>query len=201
MPKPLPSRAVVWRAQQPSAAWCRVGRPSPLRRHPREPCTVRQPGLLEGRLVGLTSVSANGILGVQIGQYVKAGTELAALASLPRVYVTANLKETQLTRMRPGQRAEVSVYAYPDHPLVGKVESFAPGSGTEFSLLPPDNASGNFTKIVQRVPVRIRRPRAGPLARLLRPGLSVTVDTRDKGEAVHADGIVALRPRKPASAW
>jgi membrane fusion protein, multidrug efflux system len=65
----------------------------------------------------------------QIGQYVKSGNELASLVPLPRVYVTANFKETQLTRMRPGQHAEVSIDAYPDHPLIGKVESFAPGSG------------------------------------------------------------------------
>jgi membrane fusion protein, multidrug efflux system len=137
----------------------------------------------------------------QIGQYVKSGTELASLVPLPRVYVTANFKETQLTRMRPGQHAEVSIDAYPDHPLIGKVESFAPGSGAEFSLLPPDNATGNFTKIVQRVPVRIKLPRADPLARLLRPGLSVivTVDTREKGEAVAADGIVGAAEAKPAA--
>ena len=119
----------------------------------------------------------------QVGQYVKPGTELLSLVPLPRVYVTANFKETQLTQMRPGQRAEVSVDAYPDHPLAGRIDSFAPASGAQFSLLPPDNATGNFTKIVQRVPVRIALPREGPLARLLRPGLSVTVtvDTRDQG--------------------
>ncbi len=119
----------------------------------------------------------------QVGQYVKPGTELLSLVPLPRVYVTANFKETQLTRMRPGQRAEVSVDAYPDHRLIGKIESFAPASGAEFSLLPPDNATGNFTKIVQRVPIRIALPSKEPLARLLRPGLSVTVtvDTRERG--------------------
>src|SRR5579871_6103583 len=104
----------------------------------------------------------------QIGQYVKPGTELLSLVPLPHVYVTANFKETQLTRMRPGQPVEISVDAYPDHPLTGKVESFAPASGAEFSLLPPDNATGNFTKIVQRVPVRIALPKNGPLAGLLR---------------------------------
>ena len=85
--------------------------------------------------------------------------------------------------MRPGQLAEVSVDAYPDLPLQGRIESFAPASGSQFSLLPPDNATGNFTKIVQRVPVRIALPAASPLAGLLRPGLSVTVtvDTREGG--------------------
>ena len=99
-------------------------------------------------------------------------------------------------------RAEVSVDAYPDHPLTGRIDSFAPASGAQFSLLPPDNATGNFTKIVQRVPVRIALPREGPLARLLRPGLSVnvTIDTRDQGETIAADGIVGTAEAKPAAA-
>jgi len=127
----------------------------------------------------------------QTGQYVKAGTQLLSLVPLPKVYVTANFKETQLTLMRPGQPAEVSVDAYPDRVIQGTVESFAPGSGAEFSLLPPDNATGNFTKIVQRVPVRIALPADGPLAALLRPGLSVTVtvDTRAAGDTT-ADGDI-----------
>jgi membrane fusion protein (multidrug efflux system) len=127
----------------------------------------------------------------QTGQYVKPGTQLASLVPLPQVYVTANFKETQLTLMRPGQPAEVSVDAYPDQTIIGRVDSFAPGSGAEFSLLPPDNATGNFTKIVQRVPVRIALPADGPLAALLRPGLSVTVtvDTRKAGDTV-ADGAI-----------
>src|SRR5215467_4628183 len=118
----------------------------------------------------------------QVGQYVKPGTQLLSLVPLPHVFVTANFKETQLTNMRLGQRAEVSVDAYPDHPIGGWVESFAPGSGAQFSLLPPDNATGNFTKIVQRVPVRIALPEDAPIAKLLRPGLSVTV-TVYTGEA------------------
>jgi membrane fusion protein (multidrug efflux system) len=132
----------------------------------------------------------------QVGQYVKPGTQLLSLVPLPRVYVTANFKETQLTRMRPGQIAQVAVDAYPDVRLEGRVESFAPGSGAEFSLLPPDNATGNFTKIVQRVPVRIALPANGPLARLLRPGLSVTVtvDTHEGG-----DGAVATANAQSAT--
>jgi membrane fusion protein (multidrug efflux system) len=127
----------------------------------------------------------------QVGQYVRAGMQLLAVVPLPKVYVTANFKETQLTRMRPGQPVEVSVDAYPDQPLTGRVESFAPASGAQFSLLPPDNATGNFTKIVQRVPVRIALPADGPLATLLRPGLSVTVtvDTHAEGDAVVDGGI------------
>ena len=136
----------------------------------------------------------------QIGQYVKPGTQLLSLVPLPRVYVTANFKETQLTRMRPGQPAEISVDAYPDRPLHGQVESFAPGSGAQFSLLPPDNATGNFTKVVQRVPVRIAVPADEPLLRLLRPGLSVTVtvDTRREGTVEAGDGIVGAAHAGPA---
>src|SRR5437763_3161608 len=137
----------------------------------------------------------------QVGQYVKPGTQLLSLVPLPRVYITANFKETQLTRIRPGQTAQISVDAYPDQPLQGRVESFAPGSGAQFSLLPPDNATGNFTKIVQRVPVRISVPADGPLARLLRPGLSVTVtvDTRREGAAEASDGILGAAHAEPAS--
>src|SRR5437762_4604174 len=122
----------------------------------------------------------------QVGQYVKPGTQLLSLVPLPHVYVTANFKETQLTRMRPGQPAEISVDAYPDRPLHGQVESFAPGRGPQFSLLPPDNATGNFTKLVQRVPVRIALAASGPMAGLLRPGLSVTVTIDTRGDD---DGI------------
>jgi len=123
-------------------------------------------------------VTGNG--SAEPGQYVKPGEQLMVVVPLPSVYVTANFKETQLTHMRPGQPAEILVDAYPDHPIRGRVESFAPASGAEFSLLPPDNATGNFTKIVQRVPVRIWVPTGGPLAHLLRPGLSVTVTVDTK---------------------
>ena len=117
----------------------------------------------------------------QVGQYVKPGTQLLSLVPLPQVHVTANFKETQLTRMRPGQFAEITVDAYPEDKLIGRIESFAPASGAQFSLLPPDNATGNFTKIVQRVPVRIKVPPEIARAGLLRPGLSVVVEvhTRD----------------------
>src|SRR6266446_3024010 len=130
----------------------------------------------------------------QVGQYVKPGTQLLSLVPLLQVYVTANFKETQLTRMRPGQVAEVSVDAYPDMTLEGRVESFAPASGAQFSLLPPDNATGNFTKIVQRVPVRIALPASGPLAGLLRPGLSVTVTIDTRG--TEGDGLVGAAQAK-----
>jgi len=134
----------------------------------------------------------------QVGQYVKAGTQLLSLVPLSRVYVTANFKETQLTNLRPGQLALVSVDAYPDLMLDGRIESFAPASGAQFSLLPPDNATGNFTKIVQRVPLRIALPANSPLTGRLRPGLSVTVtvDTRDAG---NGDGLVGAAQAKSSN--
>ena len=138
----------------------------------------------------------------QVGQYVKPGTQLLSLVPLPKVYVTANFKETQLTRMRVGQKAEISIDAYPDRPLKGRIESFAPASGAQFSLLPPDNATGNFTKIVQRVPVRIAVPADASLAGLLRPGLSVTVtvDTRTHGDAQASAGLLGSAQAQPAAA-
>jgi membrane fusion protein (multidrug efflux system) len=117
--------------------------------------------------------------GVRVGQYVKAGSQLLSLVPTD-VHVVANFKETQLDRMRPGQEVAISVDAFPSEKLIGTVESFAPASGAEFSLLPEENATGNFTKIVRRVPVRIKLPEENPLHGLLRPGLSVVVevDTR-----------------------
>jgi membrane fusion protein (multidrug efflux system) len=130
--------------------------------------------------------------GVQAGQYVKAGSTLLSIVPLPNVYVVANFKETQLARMRPGQPVEITVDAYPDQKLSGQVESFAPASGSQFSLLPPENATGNFTKIVQRVPVRIAVPANSALAGLIRPGLSVTasVDTHGAGSGLAQSTVV-----------
>ncbi|HEV2000797.1 MAG TPA: HlyD family secretion protein, partial [Xanthobacteraceae bacterium] len=123
----------------------------------------------------------DGILGnksVETGDYVGPGKRLFALVPVGDIYVDANFKETQLTNIRPGQPAKVVLDADPNHPLEGVVDSFAPASGALFSLLPPENATGNFTKIVQRIPVRIRIKSGAE--RLLIPGLSVvvTVDTR-----------------------
>ena len=118
---------------------------------------------------------------MQPGQYVQTGTRLLALVPLDSAYVEANFKETQLGALKPGQRVSISVDAYSDKPIQGRVESFAPASGSQFSLLPPENATGNFTKIVQRVPVRIKVPPEVARAGILRPGLSVVVEvhTRD----------------------
>ncbi|MDB5411122.1 MAG: hemolysin, partial [Rhodospirillales bacterium] len=118
--------------------------------------------------------------GVRLGQYVKAGTQLLAVVPLSQSYIVANFKETQLTRMQPGQPVQIRVDAFPDRKFEGHVESVSPASGSQWSIMPPENATGNFTKIVQRVPVRIAVPSDGPDAAQLRPGLSVTVsvDTR-----------------------
>ena len=103
----------------------------------------------------------DGVIGnraVQTGDYVQTGQRLASLVPLDEVYVNANFKETQLAHLRPGQTVSIAVDALPEHTIQGTVESFSPASGSVFSLLPPDNATGNFTKIVQRLPVRIRVP-------------------------------------------
>jgi membrane fusion protein (multidrug efflux system) len=117
---------------------------------------------------------------LRVGQYVQAGTQLMAVVPLHEVYVVANYKETQLTHVRPGQRVEISVDTYPEDDVHGVVDSIAPASGQEFALLPPDNATGNFTKIVQRIPVKIMLTQESRQKDVLRPGMSVepTIDTR-----------------------
>ena len=132
-----------------------------------------------------------GILGnraVEIGAYVQPGTRLGALVPLSTVHIDANFKETQLGLLRPGQKVVIEVDAVKDREIPGRVESIAPASGAMFSLLPPENATGNFTKIVQRVPVRIRIDPEIVQEGLLRPGMSVVVriDSRDQPAAVHA---------------
>jgi membrane fusion protein (multidrug efflux system) len=120
-----------------------------------------------------------GARSLRVGQYVQAGTQLMAVVPLDAVYVVANFKETQLTHMRNGQPVELYVDSFHSNRLRGRVDSLSPASGLEFALLPPDNATGNFTKIVQRVPVKIVLDDKA-LAGRLRPGMSVeaTVDTR-----------------------
>ena len=117
---------------------------------------------------------------VRVGQFVQAGTQLMEIVPLQQTYVVANFKETQLTQMRAGQTAHIRVDTFPGDELTARVESLAPASGLEFSLLPPDNATGNFTKIVQRVPVKLVFEGLSHLAGRLRPGMSVdvAVDTR-----------------------
>ncbi|AXJ96636.1 MULTISPECIES: HlyD family secretion protein [unclassified Sphingomonas] len=118
---------------------------------------------------------------VTVGQFVQAGTRLMSVVPLSKLYVTANFKETQLALMRPGQPATIKVDALDGVELRGHVESVSPGTGAQFSLIPPQNATGNFTKIVQRVPVRVAIEASPDARRLLVPGLSVTVTVDTSG--------------------
>jgi membrane fusion protein, multidrug efflux system len=130
-----------------------------------------------------------GVRTLQVGQYVQPGTQLMAIVPLHQVYITANYMETQLTHVRAGQPVAISVDTFPGTVVHGYVESVAPASGQQFALLPPDNATGNFTKIVQRIPVKIALDENDPLAGRLRPGMSVepTIDTKPPaGAAVSA---------------
>ncbi|WP_386068684.1 HlyD family secretion protein [Tahibacter sp. UC22_41] len=120
----------------------------------------------------------DGVVGdrqVEPGDYVQPGSRLLTIVPVDALYIVANFKETQTDRMLPGQRATIAVDALPGQTLRGEVESFAPGSGSQFSLLPFEPGTGNFTKIVQRVPVRIRFSAGQPALAALRPGLSTTV--------------------------
>jgi membrane fusion protein (multidrug efflux system) len=117
---------------------------------------------------------------VRVGQYVQPGTRLMTVVPVEALYLEANFKETQVGRMRVGQPATLHVDALKGTELHGVVESFAPGTGAQFALLPPENATGNFTKIVQRVPVRIRVDTGPQTRKVLLPGLSVTVDVDTK---------------------
>jgi membrane fusion protein, multidrug efflux system len=136
--------------------------------------------------LGYTKVVApfDGVTGereVQPGDYVNIGTNLINVVPLPNVYVIANYKETQLTHVKPGQAVEVTVDSFPEQILLGRVERISPASGSQFALLPPDNATGNFTKVVQRIPVRIALDKNQPLLERLLPGMSVItkIDTGD----------------------
>jgi len=136
--------------------------------------------------LGYTTIRAtqDGVIGarqVKPGQLVGVGGQIVTLIPLPNVWVVANYKETQLTHMAVGQKAEVTVDTFPGHTLQGHILAFAPASGAEFALLPPDNATGNFTKVVQRVAVKIVIDNPDGLAERLVPGMSVVakVDARD----------------------
>ncbi len=135
---------------------------------------------LEAAIIRAPFAGVVGNLSVAVGDYVTPGKRLLAVAPLEAVYVEANFKETQLDGIVPGATATLKVDAYPDLDIEGRVESIAPASGSIFSLLPPENATGNFTKVVQRVPVIISVPNEVAKQRLLRPGMSVvvSVDTR-----------------------
>jgi len=142
-----------------------------------------------------------GARSLRVGQYVQAGTQLMAVVPLDAVYVVANFKETQLTHVRNGQPVELYVDSFQSTRLKGHVDSLSPASGLEFALLPPDNATGNFTKIVQRVPVKIVLDDRS-LNGLLRPGMSAVPTVNTKSAAVaerQAEKRLASRGPEPRS--
>jgi membrane fusion protein (multidrug efflux system) len=125
----------------------------------------------------------DGVVGnrsLRVGQYVQAGTQLMAVVPTEAAYIVANYKETQLANVQAGQQVTIEVDTYPGQVFRGRVDSLSPASGQEFALLPPDNATGNFTKVVQRIPVKIVFDAEGSLPVVLRPGMSVypTIDTK-----------------------
>lgn len=125
-----------------------------------------------------------GDLTVRVGQFVQPGQRLMTIVPVDAIYVTANFKETQVGLIRPGQPVMLEIDALPDVEIKGRVDSISPGTGAEFSILPPENATGNFTKIVQRITVRIAIDASSEMRRVLVPGMSVvaTVDTREAAD-------------------
>lgn len=141
-----------------------------------------------------------GARSVRPGQYVRVGSAMMSVVPLAETYVVANFKETQVARLRIGQPVEIRADAFGDRTFRGKVESFAPATGAEFAVIPVENAVGNFTKITQRLPVRIVVDRGEKLAGALRPGLSVRVKvdvTRDTGPSF---AEAAAQPGRPHAA-
>jgi membrane fusion protein (multidrug efflux system) len=124
---------------------------------------------------------------VNTGDYIQAGQRLGNVVPLDDVYIDANFKETQLRRLKPGQLVSISLDADTSREIQGTVESLSPAAGQVFTLLPPDNATGNFTKIVQRVPVRVRVPAEIARENMLRAGMSVyvRVNTKPGADAAH----------------
>ncbi|MBN8921207.1 MAG: HlyD family secretion protein [Rhizobiales bacterium] len=157
------------------------------------------------RDLSFTTIRApvDGVFGnraVQAGDYVSPGQRIAALVPLENIYIDANFKETQLAGLRPGQKVDLTVDAVPDQTMHGTVVSLAPASGSVFTLLPPDNATGNFTKIVQRVPVRIAVPADIAAQRVLRPGMSVVVSINTKDAGTTTRNIPLARAPVPSTA-
>jgi len=137
----------------------------------------------------------DGVIGnvaVQTGDLVSVGKRLASLVPLTELYIEANFKETQIGHLQPGSKVRVHVDAYDDHTVEGTVVSIAPASGAVFSMLPPENATGNFTKVVQRVPVRIAIPKDVLEREHLRAGLSVVVDV-DTRTAPSDSAVAAVK--------
>jgi membrane fusion protein (multidrug efflux system) len=145
-----------------------------------------------------TSIVApiDGVVGnrsLRIGQFVQAGTQLMSVVPVAGAYVVANFKETQLTDVRAGQAVEIAVDTFPGQIVHGHVDSIAPASGQEFALLPPDNATGNFTKVVQRIPVKIALDLDEGSVVELRPGMSVIPTVETKSQARIRQAAAALR--------
>ena len=175
-PRPAPtsrhnaSSATPWAPR--SSAWKRRSpAPAPNWRKPKSRTLIHSP--ISG-LVGQRSA--------RNGQYVQVGTHLLSLVPDEDIWVQANFKETQVGRMRDGQKARLTFDAFPDTPIDGRIDSLFAASGAQFSLLPPDNATGNFTKVVQRIPVKIVFEADNPLHGRIRPGMSVEaeVELRDR---------------------
>jgi membrane fusion protein (multidrug efflux system) len=145
-----------------------------------------------------TSIIApiDGVVGnrtLRTGQFVQAGTQLMSVVPISGAYVVANFKETQLTDVREGQKVDIAVDTFPGQIVHGHVDSIAPASGQEFALLPPDNATGNFTKVVQRIPVKIALDLDSSSAVELRPGMSVIPTVETKSQARIRQAAAALR--------
>jgi membrane fusion protein (multidrug efflux system) len=151
-----------------------------------------------------TSIVAptDGVVGnrsLRPGQFVQAGTQLMSVVPLAGAYVVANFKETQLTDVREGQAVDIAVDMFPGQVVHGHVDSIAPASGQEFALLPPDNATGNFTKVVQRIPVKIALTRDDGAPVELRPGMSVIPTIATKSQAKARQAIAASRASNKVS--
>ena len=150
--------------------------------------------------LGYTTIVSpiDGVVGnrsLRVGQFVQAGTQLMSIVPTDAAYVVANFKETQLTHVKSGQAVDIEVDMFPGQIVHGHVDSIAPASGQEFALLPPDNATGNFTKVVQRIPVKIALDdKQGP-AIALRPGMSVipTIATRSTAPTANAAGTAKAK--------
>ena len=169
--------------------------------------TLAQNNLTYTRIVA----PADGLVGqrlVRSGQFVNVGTQVISVVQLPGIWVIANYKETQMTNVRLGQAARVTVDAFPDLALTGHVDSWSPGTGSTFALLPPDNATGNFTKVVQRMPVKIVLDANPALGTLVRPGMSVeatidtggtTGDSTPSANSTEKSGAVGSLPGPPSA--
>ncbi|MBP1887983.1 HlyD family secretion protein [Sinorhizobium mexicanum] len=146
---------------------------------------------LDNTVVRAPIAGTVGNLQVRVGRYVQPGTQMLAIVPISNAYVIANFKETQVGEMRVGQSVELEVDSYPGLAVTGRIDSLSPASGAQFALLPPDNATGNFTKVVQRIPVKILIDRGSVLAGELRPGMSVIarVNTRNGETLARADGV------------